>query len=500
MGTNIVNTNTISSNKYNGIDYPYPVPKTSIDHVLTLSGSTTDITINGSNILRKACKDNTGAANFKVSGDTNPAVSFYDDTGTNYIFPTVCEDQLKALNLPLSRIYYLYYSPGGLEHSLDLLADICNRNNIAQEKTIVCIDHFEASMILDPSVYTQAVKYIKNKNYKFRYWEIQNEPAYAHILTDAIDYGNYVLRCSTAIKGVDPGAIVGCQMLRNSVWSRQLVDTVGEKVDFIAGHWYGGLCDIADYETSEVILADNFKAISYISTMNTYILNQVGKRIPQIDTEWRLLADNGSDDGEWGNHIGNIIGTLYQAVRLIYNIRDGYIKGSCCWHAMGGQPGILVPSGWGTHLGNVDFNGKTSYLYWLYYHFINSTGDNIVSFTGSAPSFTGTAPPNAEDGSSVQTEHTGPLTPVLVTKSNDNTKLYITVVNGSTANAVNFSAIINNFTINSITSYRISDTDLTQNFYQDDTSRFLSTPIITNTNGTLTCTLPILSCTFIIIQ
>src|ERR1035437_9969383 len=184
--------------------------------------------------------------------------------------------------------------------------------------------------------------------------------------------------------------------------------------------------------------------------------------------------------GENGNKNGNIVGTCYEAVRMLYNIRDNYTQGACTWHSMGQQPASLVPAGYYAK-GDGTFplaDGQTSYLYWLYYYMGLNTGTNVISFSGTAPSFTGNAIHNVDITATGDLSYTGPLTPLMVTKSADGNKLYIIVVNGSTTVTVPFSATINNFTASTQTAVRISDSDVSKAWIQTSNSSFVSTPAV----------------------
>lgn len=480
------------------ITVDYPLPKTILTHKLTLTGKSTKIAVDATSYLSRACRDNLGSANFKITW-TNDSKSFFDLQGKSYIFNAVAERYLKDLNLPLSRIYSTYYEAGGLHNGLDMLAEVCNRNNMPQEKMIVCIEHFKATEILSPEVYKDAVSYAKSKGYRFKYWEISNEPEYAwgSGLENPLTYAKHVVECYDAIKSVDPTAYAGCQILRKSYYTNQVLDNIKGKADFISGHWYG-ITNTDEFTTTDVILTENYKNLEFIASENANIAKRTGKVIPQIDTEWRLLADgtiNGIKyDGETNDKCGNIVGTLFQAVRMIYTIRDNYTLGACSWHTMGAQPGILVPSGYNRK--GQEITGNTTYLYWLYYYFIRQTGDVVLDFTGSAPSYTGKAWGNVDAGGE-GISNTGPLTPLMVTKSTDGSKLFITIVNASTTESVPFSAEIKNFAFTSQSAVRISDMDVTQSYLQKDNSRFLSTANVTVDAGTVSCTLPPMSCTFI---
>jgi hypothetical protein len=486
---------------------PYPVPQTSLQHKLTLSGSSTAVTIDANNVISRACKDNLGVANFKLTGSNNSNSFWYNMSGTTYNWTTQLEKQLIDLDIPLFRNYSIYNEAGGVNNGLDMLANMCVRNKIPQDKIIVCLEDIKGSTttsVLAPSVYINAINYSKTKGYKFKYWETSNEPQYAQGsgLETPTNYAQHVKDIYDAIKSVDFNAIVGCQICRKSWYSDQVLSNIAGKADFIAGHWYGGMTNMDNFSTTEMILADNFKYLDYIAYENLNIKSKTGKVIPQIDTEWRLLANatvNGTFyDGETNPRVGNIVGTLYQAVRLIYTIRDNYTFGACTWHSMGTQPGVLVPAGW-NQSSNSNLDGQTTYLYWLYYYMTHNTGENVVNFLGSAPSFTGNAIHNIDDGSNGNISYTGPLTPLMVTKSTDGTKLYITVVNGSSSTSVPFSATISNFNIKSQSTVRISDTDINQNWYQNDNSRFVSNPSISKEGNKISCSLPPLSCTFITI-
>jgi hypothetical protein len=214
------------------------------------------------------------------------------------------------------------------------------------------------------------------------------------------------------------------------------------------------------------------------------------------------LLGSGSVNGKYkamdfNDQNGNIVGALFQAVRLIYSIRDNYTFGACSFTIIGGAPGCLIPFGVKVENWWEPVTDKTSYIYWLYYYMIHNTGENIVGFSGTCPGFTGNAIHNIDDGSSGNVTYTGPLTPLMVTKSEDGKKLYITVVNGSSTTTVPFSAIINNFKASQVNAFQIQDNDVNQLFNQASNARFVKTPSITLDANTIRYTLPALSCTFI---
>lgn len=475
----------------------YPAVCKVLQHKLTLSGNITNLKINANQVISKACRDNLGAAHFRTSW-ADDSRSFYNTANDVYLFDQECETALKNLKLPLTRIYNLDAEASGLHKTLDHVANICNRLGTSQGKIILCIEPYVAKQITPVSVYQDAVNYIKSKGYGFKYWEISNEPQYAwgSGLDNPVIYAKHVKEVYTAIKAIDPMMRVGCQICRKSWYTDQVLANLEGKADFISGHWYG-ITNTDKYSTSDVILAENFKNLNYIAYENQNILSKTGKEIPQIDTEWRLFAEgtvNGvHQTGEWNDRNANIVGTIYQAVRLIYCIRDNYTFGACTWHTQGAQPGVLVPSGW---LNTTNLNGKTSYLYWLYYYMINHTGEKVLDFTGTAPSYTGIAIHNIDFGGADES-YTGPLTPAMVTTSTDGRKIYITVVNGSSTQTIPFTAQIDNFKINSKSAVCISDQDLNQSFYQTSNARFISTPQLNGTQTELSCSLPPLSCTFI---
>jgi hypothetical protein len=482
----------------------YPSPRVNLQHILSLTGDSTIISVNSGTVVSKVCKDNLGSAAFTTTGSNSTTGFWYDQTGKTYTWDkTSLETDLKNLGLPSSRVYNVYNDAGGVYNGLDMLANVCNKNNISQDKMIICLETWQASSttdVLDPTVYASAVRYCKSKGYTFKYWEISNEPQYAwgSGIDDPVTYAKHVRACYDSIKSVDPNAMVGNQICRKSYYSDQVLSNLNGKSDFIAGHWYGGLCNMDNYGTEDIILGDNYKTLDFISYENKNILSKTGKAIPQIDSEWRLLADatvNGvSYTGEWNPRVGNIVGTLYQATRLIYTMRDNYTYGANCWHIMGAQPGCLIPAGYNAS-GSLD--GKTTYMYWLYYYMTHNTGDNVIEFSGKAPSYTSTVANNVDDGSQGNLTYTGPLTPLMVTKSSDGTKLYITIVNGSTTKTVPFAATINSFSITGASAVRISSTNINDNWYANNNSGFVSNPTITTNGSKVSCSLPPLSFTII---
>ena len=487
----------------------FPLPQITLNHKFdSYTPGATTITVDANNLTNLACRDNMGYANHLLSWE-NDSKSYYNWLG-NWIISDVCLNSLSSLHIPMSRIYAIYDEPLGLHKGLDRLAHVCDVTNVPQNKMIICIEVDKALVpadILDPTIYADAVSYCLSKGYNFKYWEISNEPYLSKDtqLHDALVYAQHVRDCYDAIKTIDPNAIVGCHIDRTSPWNDQVLTGIAGKADFITGHWYG-YTNFDQYSPTENILTENYKDLTFIAFENDNINHRIGRSIPQIDTEWRLYGNSQSDTNrDLNNKNGNIIGALYNAVRMIYSIRDNFTFGANCWSTLGVLPGALVPGGSDAKYGVPDpLDGKTSYLYWVYKFFIQYTGEDVVAFGGSAPGFTGNAYNNTDDNFDPKPDlvYTGPLTPLMVTKSSDGTKLYITVVNGSgpDSDPIPFSATVSNFTALSQTAYRISDNDYNKTWYQDNNSSFVSNPTVTKIDNVYTCSLPPMSVTFIVLD
>ena len=121
-------------------------------------------------------------------------------------------------------------------------------------------------------------------------------------------------------------------------------------------------------------------------------------------------------------------------------------------------------------------------LYWLYYYFNRHVGHSVVGMTGAAPYYT---PPRAD-----QHDFATPLTPALATLSEDGTKLYLVVANGSWTQPVQLQAELRNFRPGDTNGVLLSHDDLDAKPLLKHKEDFVHDFIFTVDDNKLTGTLP----------
>lgn len=498
--------------------YDYPAPATALNHKLTLGGTSTQIAINPDLVQYRACKKNAGVSLFTLNNYPN---GVFNSTGWH--LSTDETQKMKDLKIPCSRAYNMYFDrqDRNINLVIDQAADYCARIGMDQSDFVICLEQAQFTTtagLVTVETYTAVCQYILTKGYKFRLIEIANEPQYcwSQINVEA-DYAAYVRPRYDAIKAVSSEFKVIVAINRKSFWTNTMLGLLQGKADYIAPHWYGAQQNMDSYTKEQILLADNWKYLTFMAFENVNVPQILGHPILQWDTEWRLLGgatvkgikfysnfvDVNQPGSEYNPKNGNMFGTLYDAIRLIYNIRDHYSFAASRWLFDGVLPGSILPKGeakYSYYPGATGFlEGKTSYEYWLYYYMNRDVQDLVVNFTGSAPSYTGVSTPNTDTGEA-GISYTGPATPVLVTRSVDANTLHIVVANG-TGNAIDFKAALTNFNPTTIECTRLHDAGDVELFeqasYQDDTSRFLSHPTATYNGNDVSIALPGYSVTFI---
>ena len=69
-----------------------------------------------------------------------------------------------------------------LESSIDKIVEILTRADIPQETIVLEFEVQSASSKLPPEVWARGVRHALDKGYRFRFWEVANEP-YTHKAT-----------------------------------------------------------------------------------------------------------------------------------------------------------------------------------------------------------------------------------------------------------------------------------------------------------------------------
>ncbi len=383
-------------------------------------GERVELTIDASDRIRPATAQAGGVSFHRVAGWTGHP---YDREG-NYTLPPGIEAGIRDLNLPLTRFYAVGAEPFGVEASVDRAAEVCGRCGIPEEHVALELETQGASEKLPPAVWGRAVAYSRQKGYRFRYWEVANEP-YAALwgvesaFPASDDYIDHFLSVSSAIRAADPAAQVGVAInAQNLKWGQWVLKRAAGQYDFVVGHYYcGGRVHELSFE--DIVLTENWKTLDRILRVNALIdrLNP-GRPVYQLDTEWGMhSSDPEGRRADYVDRNANIWGTLHRAVRLIYYAREGMLRGASGWQMLsrtGGQGfGILF----------AEAPEQRSLLYWLYHYFNRHVGDHVLRVEGTGPWHEATG----ADGSQLR----GPYIPALATLTDDGSALHLVLANGS---------------------------------------------------------------------
>ena len=449
------------SSNISGLTYP-STPTTLIHMETCSSGDKVIIQADGSKKIHLTSKMDAGVAMYRLYPNT-VADRIFDTSGA-YVQTAVTEASIRNLNLPLTRIYHLAYEPWGINSTIDKLAIFADKEGISQENIVLELERSDYSYtnnktFLTAQQWADAVRYSMSKGYKFRIWEVSNEPQYTWGtgLEWASNYSNHVIAVYDAIKAVQPNAIVGAQVNRLSSWSTQLLSGAKGHYDFIAGHFYAFASNTSKFE--DEVLIENYRTINNVVKIGTQIrtYNPSNPNIYQMDTEWRLYYGGGAFEAQ----NGNIWATVHAAVRLIYYMRDGYMHGANYWVMNGGFPDAVVPTGYDWSSQNTSLQGRLleggySLNYWLFYYMIHNTGEIVLdSSATTGPCYTGTVKRNVDDGSALPETFTGPQVPVMVTMSSDSKNMYITMANGNWSSSHPFEIDISNYNFNTMSGISI---------------------------------------------
>ncbi len=363
-----------------------------------------------------ACLGRWGGAPFSKTGE--------------YELPEKQEAAVRDLQLPLTRLYGLIDNEPfpTLETALDQTAWLLDRLGIPRPTSMIELESFHADTLFSPAEWGRAVAYAREKELGFRYWEIGNE-VYASVwgnkhgqaCTTPEEYVKHVLEVSPAIKQAQPDALVGISIEGNHArWGNYVIQATAGHYDYICPHLYGGFGSLKNVSFERIVLGNNHARLNDALKLNALIQAcNPGKDVFIYDSEWGMHASTPEGkhaDNEPRN--GNILGTVYRAIRMLYYARENVVRGASSWKLLENSryPGFLVMPR--------DQLEKRTMLYWLYYYFNRSLGEQVLDLQGTAPYFTD---PDRPEGPSY------PFTPVLASLSADGTKLNLMLVNGSWA-------------------------------------------------------------------
>lgn len=407
-------------------------------------GQELDFTVDAKKRLRRATRDASGVSFHRIAGWTRGP---YNREGEYTLSPEL-EQAVKEMQLPMTRFYAVGDESFGLEGAIDRVAEVCRRVGVPEDHTVLELETQGASSKLPPEVWARGVQHSIKQGYKFRHWEVANEPylmrpGAAFLSPDA--YISHFKSVSQAIREVQPDSQMGIAISPNSLmWGSYVLKQAAGFYDFVVGHHYAFVPGIHRQKFENVVLTGNFRKLDAILRLNALIrAYNPGRDVYQYDTEWGMHS--GGPDGEKADYVdrnANIFGTLHRAVRLIYYAREDILKGASSWEMFSRTRaqgfGILSP----------DVPDKRYMIYWLYYYFNRHVGELALDMDGTAPYYT------AEAGGI-----TGPVTPVLATISEDSQTIYLVIANGSWDRAIPCRVNLLNFQCANATGIALSHSD-----------------------------------------
>lgn len=344
-----------------------------------------------------------------------------------------------------------------------------------------------------PGMWRQLVGYSVSRGFGFRHWEIGNEVYvlreldwitgsrripengfidYTNLQASIRRFKNYFIAVRDSIRSVQPNAQLGISIPGGYTdllsgrsdsldqphwtfwkrWGKQILDSLAGYYDFIVGHYYVIFeCgEVSDTSFTRFVLAHNYALMENQLRTLHYARSRpgnVGRIVYHYDTEWgaggtRYAWPNcyGPNGDKWPDREvrnGNLFGTLYEAVRLIYYLREGIVEGASAWNVFTRRPQTEPAFGFLTH----QSPANRSFSYWLYVLFNRFIGDSVLSLSGTAPFYSTIYSNPAWDPVTVS----GPYTPAIATWSSSDTSLSVIIANGHATGSFAFRCPIMNF-------------------------------------------------------
>ena len=472
------------------------VPVAVLEHRLRPGGSL-EFTVDASAPTGRAALAAGGISFHRLAGYTGQP---YNKKGEYTLAPEM-EAAIRELRLPMTRIYGVGDEPFGIEGGMDRAAELCRRTGIPEDAAVLELETQGASTMIVPEAWARAVRYSIQKGYKFRHWEVANEPYFkatdARAFPTSDDYIKHVKEVSAAVRKVQPAALIGMSFREDSAaWGNHLLAHAAGFYDFIAAHWYG----LVGFETRKLafesaVLTDNYKKLNDVLKLNAMLrVYNPSRDVFQCDTEWGAGGNgpknrgtgDGSDD-EYRN--ANILGTLYRAVRLIYYTREGMLRGASSWCMFT----KLKSPGYG--ILSQEAPNQRLMIYWLYYYFNRHVGAQVLPITGTAPYYT---PAKGDDP--YDRQYPGPMAPALATLSADGRQMYLVIANGSWSQAFPCSMATRGFNAQSASGVLLSNNDLDGNPLLQHKEDAISDLPVTLADAKMTCNVPPHSVVFITLQ
>jgi len=398
-------------------------------------GDRLEFTVDASQRVRRATREAGGASFHRVCGWTGQP---YNKKG-EYTQRPELETAIREMRLPMTRIYAVGDEPFSVESSIDKAAELCRRVGVAQDRCVLEFENQGAATKLPPETWARGVRHSLQRGYGFHHWEIANEPysslwGHGGAFPTPESFVEHFQAVSRAIRAVDSKAKIGVDIHSHHVrWGNYLLKALAGDYDFVAPHYYCG-ASVHKLPFEEIALTENYRMLDRALQMNALLRAYNPKReVYQYDTEWGMIC--GTPDGkqaDYEDRNANIIGTLHRAVRLIYYAREDILRGASGWQMFSrlGAQGFGILS--------QEAPDQRFLLYWLYYYFNRHVGEWVLALDGTAPHH---SPRQEAD----RARFTGPLTPALVTLSEDGRAMYLVIANGSWSRAVPCQVQLRNF-------------------------------------------------------
>jgi hypothetical protein len=423
----------------------------------------------------------------------------YDYEGNLVMEPELIE-AVRQMRLPMTRFYGVGDHSFSVNEAIDKIAHVCEVAKIPQEWTVLELEPVSAGETYSPQFWADAVSYSMEKGYKFRFWEVANEPytRKATAFEGPGDYAEHVKAVSAAVKAVQSDAKVGIGIHAGTTgWGNYLLKAAAGSYDFVVAHWYDGANpDRIGFEAA--ILGSNFKRLDEALTLNALIeAYNPGREVYQLDTEWGLAPEGVREDDREGMWVGsNITGSVYRAVRMIYYAREGMVRGASGWEMFSRSHYELFA------FLTREAPEKRYVLYWTYYYFNRHCGPKALDISGTAPFFNAGKydPAKPVINANSPNDYAGPLTPVLATASDDGSEVYLVIANGSWEQDIPAEFTLTGITPASVKGVVLSQDDMKANPLVDKREDVVSDLAVTTDGEKLAFTVPVHSVVFVTVS
>lgn len=472
------------------------IPHAPLLHRLS-AGPAVDFTVDAARHERRATRMAAGVSFHRLVGFTGQP---YDKTGRYTLDPQL-EKAIREMRLPMTRLYGVGDEPFGLEGAIDRVADLCTKIGVPQEGVVLELEDELADRAQSPETWARAVRYCRSKHFRFRYWEVSNEPysslwhlswaptGQAFPTPDA--YIAHLKAVAEAIHREQPEAQVGANVSISSLpWGNRVLREAAGSYDFVVPHYYSS-ANVAEFGLEDLALTANYQILDLTLRVNALIrAYNPHRNVYQFDTEWGMIS--GGPAGQDADDVprnANVIGLVHRAVRLIYYTREGMLHGASAWQMLSNVQspgfGILSPQA----------PDKRFLLYWLSYYFNRHVGEWVLPISGAAPFQTEAG--QLHDG--LPAVPAGPLTPVLATRSADGRTVYLVIANGSASREIPLRARLRGLAAGKVEAVVISQPSLDSSPLLERKEDAVGVLDVHLAGGLLTATLPAHSVSFITI-